>query len=53
MILVPTNTPGYKIVDDTHVLGISGNHCEVVYDNVRVPKESVLGPRGHGFLIGM
>jgi len=51
MILVPTNTPGYNIVDDTHVLGISGNHCEVVYDNVRVPKESVLGPRGHGFLI--
>lgn len=51
MLLVPTNTPGYKIVDDTPVLGIHGNHCEVVYDNVKIPKESILGPRGHGFII--
>ena len=51
MIVVPTNTPGYKILRETPVLGINGSHCEVLYDNVRVPKENLLGPRGEGFLI--
>ncbi len=51
MIVVPTDTPGYNIVRDTPVLGIDGGHCEVEYDNVRVPKENLLGPRGEGFLI--
>ena len=51
MIVVPTDTPGYTIVRETPVLGISGSHCEVLYDNVRVPKENLLGPRGDGFVI--
>ncbi|MGI5162877.1 acyl-CoA dehydrogenase family protein [Spirillospora sp. CA-253888] len=51
MILVPTDTPGYTIVRDTPVLGLDGGHCEVVYDEVRVPEENLLGPRGHGFVI--
>lgn len=51
MIIVPTNTPGYRIVRDTPVLGLDGGHCEVAYENVRVPKENLLGPRGEGFLI--
>jgi acyl-CoA dehydrogenase len=51
MILVPTGTPGYTIVRDTPVLGLNGGHCEVVYDEVRVPEENLLGPRGHGFVI--
>ena len=51
MILVPTDTPGYTIVRDTPVLGLDGGHCEVVYDDVRVPAENLLGPRGHGFVI--
>lgn len=51
MIVVPTETPGYNIVRDTPVLGHHGAHCEVVYDNVRVPKDNLLGPRGHGFVI--
>lgn len=50
-IIVPTDTPGYNIVRETPVLGISGGHCEVVYDNVRVPKDNLLGPRGKGFQI--
>jgi acyl-CoA dehydrogenase len=51
MILVPTDTPGYTIVRDTPVLGLHDGHYEVVYDDVRVPEENLLGPRGHGFVI--
>lgn len=51
MIVVPTDNPGYKIIRETPVLGISGSHCEVIYDNVRVPEENLLGPRGDGFVI--
>ncbi|MEV2270128.1 acyl-CoA dehydrogenase family protein [Nonomuraea africana] len=51
MILVPTDTPGYTIVRETPVLGLSGAHCEVRYDDVRVPAANLLGPRGQGFVI--
>ena len=51
MIVVPIDTPGYTIVRETPVLGIRGGHCEVIYDDVRVPAENLLGPRGHGFVI--
>ncbi len=51
MIVVPTDTRGYRIVRDTPVLGIHGGHYEVEYNEVRVPKENLLGPRGHGFVI--
>jgi alkylation response protein AidB-like acyl-CoA dehydrogenase len=51
MIIVPTDTPGLQIVRETPVLGIRGGHCEVRYDDVRVPRENLLGPRGGGFVI--
>ncbi|MBB5078472.1 acyl-CoA dehydrogenase family protein [Nonomuraea endophytica] len=51
MILVPTGTPGYTIVRETPVLGLGGAHCEVRYENVRVPAANLLGERGHGFVI--
>ncbi len=51
MIVVPTDTPGLQIVRETPVLGIRGGHCEVRYDDVRVPRENLLGPRGAGFMI--
>ena len=54
MIIVPTDNPGYKIIRETPVLGISGGHgghYEVEYDDVRVPAENILGHRGQGFLI--
>ena len=51
MIIVPTDNPGYKIVRETPVLGINGGHYEVEYDNVEVPDENLLGPRGQGFII--
>ncbi|MGH7895946.1 MAG: acyl-CoA dehydrogenase family protein [Candidatus Binatia bacterium] len=51
MLIVPTTTPGYEIVRETPVLGILGGHCEVAYNDVRVPKANLLGERGQGFLI--
>src|SRR5262250_868162 len=51
MIIVPTNTPGYNILRDVRVMGHAGGHCEVQYDDVRVPKKNLLGPRGGGFKI--
>jgi len=51
MIIVPTDTPGYRIIRETPVLGMRGGHCEVLYENVRVPAANLLGRRGEGFLI--
>jgi len=51
MILVPIDTPGVTIVRDLPVFGRydQHGHCEVVYDNVRVPAENLLGEEGGGF----
>ena len=52
LIIVPTDTPGYLIQRAVPTMGhVGGQHCEVVYDNVRVPYENLLGDRGRGFLI--
>ena len=51
MIIVPTDTPGYTIVREVPVMGMYGGHCEVTYDQVRVPRKNLLGERGAGFLI--
>ncbi|MBO3750039.1 acyl-CoA dehydrogenase family protein [Streptosporangiaceae bacterium NEAU-GS5] len=51
MIIVPTDTPGYRIVRETPVLGLHGGHCEVAYEDVHVPADNLLGPRGLGFVI--
>jgi acyl-CoA dehydrogenase len=55
MILVPPPTPGVEIRRSTHVLGYldgpHGGHAEVIYDNVRVPAEHLLGGEGDGFAI--
>jgi len=51
MILVPIDTPGVTIVRDVPVFGHydQHGHCEVVYDNVRVPADHLLGEEGGGF----
>jgi alkylation response protein AidB-like acyl-CoA dehydrogenase len=51
MIVVPTDTPGYNIVRDVPVMGMLGGHCEVLYEDVRVPRTNLIGGRGEGFLI--
>jgi len=48
-IIVPTSTPGVIIERGIGIWGSSSSdHCEVRYDNVRVPSENALGQVGDG-----
>jgi alkylation response protein AidB-like acyl-CoA dehydrogenase len=52
MVIVPTDTPGFHIVRQVPVMGHTrarGGHCEIRYENCRVPAKNLLGPRGQGF----
>src|SRR3954453_16554128 len=58
MLIVPADTPGVTIVRDIPTMehpyehyGRIGGHSEILYEDVRVPKDALLGPRGAGFLI--
>ncbi|HLH62771.1 MAG TPA: acyl-CoA dehydrogenase family protein [Ktedonobacteraceae bacterium] len=53
MILVPKNTPGVTVVRNLPVMGYVDNesHCEVTFENVRVPVANLLGEEGSGFAI--
>ncbi len=56
MVLVPTNTPGVDIVRDVSTMehpfpqfGKFGGHSEIIYRDVRVPVENLVGNEGDGF----
>jgi acyl-CoA dehydrogenase len=58
MIVVPVDTPGVNIVRDVPTMehpqggyGRYGGHAEILYEDVRVPYENLLGGQGEGFLI--
>jgi acyl-CoA dehydrogenase len=58
MIIVDADTPGVNIVRDIPTMehpaehfGRYGGHAEIVYENVRVPADALLGGEGEGFLI--
>lgn len=53
MVLVPRDTPGVTIVRDVPVFGRHDQHghCEVAFENVRVPVSNVLGEEGSGFAL--
>ena len=58
MLIVPTDTPGVDILRDIPTMehpyehyGRYGGHAEIAYNDVRVPADALLGPRGAGFLI--
>ena len=51
MILLDTETPGFRILREVPVMGRGGpgGHCEILFENCRAPKENLLGKRGEGF----
>jgi acyl-CoA dehydrogenase len=55
MILVPKDTPGVRVQRSMRVFGYTdgyhGGHADIVYDDVRVPVENMLGDEGDGFRI--
>jgi acyl-CoA dehydrogenase len=54
MFLVPTDTPGIRIVRDIGLGGEplgEGSHALIHYDDVRVPAEALLGGEGQAFAI--
>jgi len=53
MILVPTDNPGFNLIRPIPVMGHDRGpgHCEIRYEDCRVPESSLLGPEGAGFVI--
>ncbi len=56
MIIVPADAPGVDIVrdiatmdDNDHEFGRLGNHAEIIYRDVRVPYENLIGNEGDAF----
>ncbi len=51
MIMVPTDIPGFNIVRSVPVMGSGGvgGHCEVRFEECRVPVTNLLGELGQGF----
>ena len=47
-IIVPRDVPGVNIIRGITVWGIESDHCEIIYEDVRVPVENQLGSRGSG-----
>jgi acyl-CoA dehydrogenase len=58
MLIVDAATPGVQIIRDVATMehpydsfGRYGNHAEILYEDVRVPAQALLGAQGAGFLI--
>jgi acyl-CoA dehydrogenase len=58
MFVVPVGTTGVTILRDVGamdhpdvVYGRFGNHAEILYEDVRVPADHLIGPEGSGFLL--
>ncbi|MCC6645571.1 MAG: acyl-CoA dehydrogenase family protein [Polyangiaceae bacterium] len=52
--VIPKTAPGYTVGKHDEKLGIHAAHsCTTFFENVRVPKEMVLGDEGAGFKVAM
>ena len=58
--IVELPSPGYQVVRDIETmqphtdlgLKLGGSHSEILIENLRVPRENILGGRGQGFNMG-
>lgn len=52
-VLVPMDTPGVEVVRDVPIMHHHApeGHCEVLFRNVRVPRDALLGREGDGFML--
>jgi len=52
--IVETSTPGYSAGPAEKKMGIRGSSTNAItFDNVRIPKENLIGTDGRGFLLAM
>ena len=53
MVLVPLDTPGMTIIRDLPVFGYNDveGHCEILFEDCRVPITNLLGDEGSGFAL--
>jgi len=52
--LVPTDTPGFSVARTENKMGIKGSPTgELVFDNVVIPKDNLIGEEGKGFVYAM
>jgi len=53
MVIVPLDTPGVEVVRNVAIMQhlAPEGHCEVLYRNVRVPLDALLGVEGAGFAL--
>jgi broad specificity phosphatase PhoE len=53
MLIVPTDTPGFRLVRNISIFGHAGadydSHAEIAYEDCRVPAENLLGAAHAGF----
>ena len=54
LFVVPTNLPGFQVSKKLDKLGMrSSDTAELFFDDVRVPKENLIGREGEGFIYQM